>query len=148
MGQECGTQNYRKNDRGNYDLYFRAYVWMMAFQYVGVGGELRQCGTSNDWTCKATMGSNKYSTDPDDLSSINILATDYDNWSVMYVCKEMGLMHAKWLAISDRRGAITPTQLAQAEAAITAQLPEFDLSDWSMWNTSQKDCKYDWNKWE
>ena len=55
MGQECGTQHYQKNDRGNYDLSFRAYVWMMAFQYVSVGGELRYCGSSDDWTCKANM---------------------------------------------------------------------------------------------
>ena len=117
----------------------------MFFQYMGVGGELRQCGTSDDWTCQATMGPKK----PDQkLSAINILATDYDNWSVMYVCSEMAGMHGKWLAISDRNGAITESQLADAEAAIAAQLPDFDLSGWSMWNTSQTGCTYDWNTWE
>lgn len=143
MGQECGTQNYRKNASGNYDLYFRAYFWMMAFQYMGVGGELKRCGTSSDWTCQATMGKESEKEYP-----IDILATDYDNWSVMYACMDMGAMHAKWIGISDRNGAITPDQLAAAEASIAAQLPDFDLSDWSMWNTSQKDCKYDWNTWE
>ena len=142
MGQECGTQAYRKNARGNYDLYFRAYFWTMAFQYLGVNGELSQCGTSNDWTCQVSMAGSET------LYPWGILATDYDNWSVMYTCMDMGAMHVKWLSISDRRGAITSDQLAAAEAAITAQLPDFDLSDWSMWNTSQKDCAYDWNKWE
>ena len=91
MGQECTTQNYRKNLDGTYGLYFRTYIWMMAFQYMGIGGKLSQCGTSNDWTCQATMGTSE------SLSPISILATDYDNWSVMYVCtdamgmKELGL---------------------------------------------------------
>ena len=148
FGQECGTQSYRKNSRGNYDLYFRAYVWMAGFSYVGAGGELRQCGTSNDWTCQATMGEDKYAADKK-TSAINILATDYDNWSVMYVCSENGMgMHAKWLAISARTGKISDSALAEAEAAVAKQLPDFDLSNWSMWNTSHEDCEYDWNKWD
>ena len=74
---------------------------MMAFQYMGVGGELSQCGTSNDWTCQVSMA------ESETLYPWGILATDYDNWSVMYTCMDMGAMHVKWLSISDRNGAIT-----------------------------------------
>ena len=134
MGQECGTQNYRKNASGNYDLYFRAYFWMMAFQYMGVGGELKRCGTSSDWTCQATMGKESEKEYP-----IDILATDYDNWSVMYMCSEplgKGFIYNQYLQINDRQGLGTKANLAPAHAAIKAILPDFDLSGWSMYNTS------------
>ena len=93
----------------------------------------------------ATMG------DSDKLYPINILATDYDNWSVLYACSDMlggDLMYGQWLSISTRDQApISEASLAAAHAAIKAELPDFDLSNLSMWNTSQENCKYDWNKW-
>jgi hypothetical protein len=99
MGQECGTQNYQANSDGGWDLYFRAQFWMMFGEYAGVGGKLSECGTSTEGTCMATMG------DSDKKYPINILATDYDNWSVMYACSDMlggDLMYANWVGISTR----------------------------------------------
>ena len=57
MGQECGTQNFKlAADGTSWDLYFRAQFWMMFGSYMGVGGNLTECGTSSEWTCQATMG--------------------------------------------------------------------------------------------
>ena len=94
MGQECSTQAYRSTGANSLDLYFRAYFWM-ALDYKGIGGTLNQCGTSNDWTCQATMAPDGKALDK--TSPINILATDYDNWSVMYICAEMMGGNMQWL---------------------------------------------------
>merc|ERR1712070_1307652 len=40
LGAECVTSVYRENSKGGMDYYYRGYYWMMAFQYMGVGGEL------------------------------------------------------------------------------------------------------------
>ena len=136
MGQECGTQIYRANAAGNYDLYFRANVPMMFNSYVGVNGEMSECGTlpRSEGSCMATMngGTKK--------SPIKILATDYDNWSVLYACMDMvggDLAYANWLSISTRTNApISEEHLMAAQAAIRNQLPTFDLSNFSMWNTT------------
>ena len=146
MGQECGTQNYQANADGGWDLYFRAQFWMMFGTYAGIGGKMTECGTSTEGTCMATMGETS-----DKKYPIDILSTDYDNWSVMYACSDMlggDLMYGQWLSISTRDNSpISETNLAAAHAAIRAQLPTFDLSSFAMWNTSQKNCDYDWNKW-
>ena len=89
--------------------------------------------------------------DSDKRYPIDILATDYTNWSVMYACSNLlggDLMYANWLSISTRDNSpISETDLAAAHAAIRAQLPTFDLTNFAMWNTSQKNCDYDWAKW-
>ena len=60
------------------------------------------------------MGSKKYETD--NTAPINVLATDYDNWSVSYQCSYNGAgLHFKSVSIWDRKGAITDAQLKQAE---------------------------------
>ena len=145
MGQECGTQNFRAGANGSWDLYFRAQFWMMFGAYMGVGGNLTECGTSSDWTCQATMG------DSETKYPINVLATDYTNWSVLYACSDMlggDMMHAQWLSISTRDNQpISDSNLAAAHASIRAQFPTFDLGALAMHNTNQKNCTYDWNKW-
>ena len=100
MGQECGTQNYKANSAGGWDLYFRAQFWMMFGEYAGIGGKLSDCGASSTGgTCDATMG------DSDKKYPISILATDYDDWSVMYACSDMlggDLVYGRWVGISTR----------------------------------------------
>ena len=57
------------------------------------------------------------------------------------------IMWGNWLGISTRYNTpITDSDLAAAEAAIRAQLGnDYDLSEFAMWTTSHKDCKYDWD---
>ena len=61
---------------------------MLFGDYVGIGGKLYECGTSTEGTCMATMGKEKEG-EVKKRSPIDILATDYDNWSVMYVCSDV-----------------------------------------------------------
>ena len=107
---------------------------MLFGEYAGIGGKLSECGTSTEGTCMATMG------DFTEKYPIDILATDYDNWSVLYSCNNMlggDLMYAQWLSISTRDSSpISAANLAAAQAAIKAQLPDFDLSNTAMFNTS------------
>lgn len=83
------------------------------------------------------------------LSPINVIATDYDNWYVLYACSDLlggNMMYGNWLSINTRYNTkITDEHKAAAEAAILAQLPGYDLSNFAMWNTSQEKCEYDWS---
>ena len=146
MQQECVTHNYCAKPDNKFDFYYRGWFWMMGYQ--GVGGDVEQCGNSptNDWTCK----SNFYMPAPMDKQyEFNVLATDYDNWMVRYTCMDMigsEIMWGNWLAINTRYNEpIREADLKAAEAAILAQMPDFDLSEFAMWSTSHKDCKYDFS---
>ena len=86
----------------------------------------------------------------DKKSPINVIATDYDNWYVLYACSDLlggDFMYGNWLSINTRYNTpILKEHRDAAEAAIRAQMPEYDLSDFAMWETSHKDCEYDWSK--
>ena len=117
----------------------------MMFQYIGIGGEMSECGTSTTGTCRATMGSKS-----DKKTDLDILATDYDNYSIIYTCKEQmgGMSHVSWLNISSREQTMSDEDLAKVHEVISEQLPEFDLSGWTMHNTRQGGkCEYDWDTW-
>ena len=52
-----------------------------------------------------------------------VIATDYDSWSVMYMCSEplgAGFIYSQYLQINDRNGAGTFANLEPAHAAIAA----------------------------
>ena len=89
IGAECVTSVYRTNAEGGMDYWYRGYYWMMAFQYMGVGGKISDCdqGSADTWTCKNKMNVSKDKSINDSVSyPMHILGTDYDNWMVMYNC--------------------------------------------------------------
>ena len=109
MGQECSTQNYRVNSEGTLDLYFRADIM---WNYSGIGGTMDCSNDSDDGTCtNVTMRpEGRESTKSGDSGiSIDVLATDYENWQVMYVCGEMmwGAGFMQWVLISSRQPTIS-----------------------------------------
>ena len=132
MAQECGTQEFKVNQNGGSDFYFRA--WFPFVSYQGISGQISNCGADpSRETCQLKMKNGEKS------YPWSILATDYDNWSVMYMCSEplgKGFIYNQYLQINDRQGLGTKANLAPAHAAIKAILPDFDLSGWSMYNTS------------
>ncbi len=146
MGQECETQNYRLNDQGTLDLYFRAEIM---WNYGGIGGTMDCNNASQEGTCKATMKPEGKEPIEGD-GTIDILATDYENWQVMYVCGEMlwGAGNMQWVLISSRQPTLSDEHLAEAYAAIENSLPGFALGwPWMHYTRQGESCNYDWNKW-
>ena len=132
MGQECVTEHFQPDGNGDHTLYFRGWFWQMFFQYMGVEGKM-YCNTGSDSTCEVTMA------ESEKRVPFNILRTDYNNWAVNYFCTPMmgGTMKMEWLNILSRDTTLSSSLLADAEAVIKAELPDFDISDWTMRKTQQ-----------
>ena len=112
----------------------------MMFSYQGVDGKM-YCNTGSDSTCEVTMagGTERY--------PFNILTTDYDSYAVNYFCMPMMGMKMEWLNILSRDITLSESKMADAESTIKRELPDFDISDWSMLKTVQGGtCEYDWTK--
>ena len=73
------------------------------------------------------------------LSPINVLATDYKNWYVMYNCWERFGGHSISLSVNTRyNGEMRHEDKVAAYMAVWDQLPEYDLEGQVM--VSQDDC--------
>ena len=150
MGQECTTQNYRLNADGNLDLYFRTELM---WNYSGIGGTMdcsnaSQAGTCTDVTMRPERDG-ETTTVKSDLP-IDILATDYENWQVMYICGDMmwGAGFMQWVLIGSRTPTLSEEHKAEAYAAIENALPGFALGwPWMHYTRQGESCSYDWNKW-
>merc|ERR1712159_360443 len=149
MGQECSTAHYKAKDNGTIDLYYRSQIPLMFNQYMGRGGNLQQCGLNDRETCKVDMGNaDKVERK---LKPFEMLATDYDNWHVIYACMDLvgsaNLMYGNWFAIYTRYNTpITDEHLEAAHAALKKRLPDVDLTSFGMHTTSQENCEYDWTR--
>ena len=146
MGWSCTTQNYRSTGSGNLDLYYRAFTWTMG-GYGGIGGDTTPC---TDDTCTWMVSMKPEGKETTGRSPINILATDYDNWQVMYVCGSMmnDAMNMQWVLISSREQTISEQHKAEAYAAIEERLPGFALGwPWMVETKQGGDCQYDWTLW-
>merc|ERR1719181_251093 len=121
---------------------------MMFYQYMGRGGNLQQCGTLGDtMTCKVDMGDAVQ--DERKLYPFEMLATDYNNWSVLYACMDMlgESMYGNWFGIYTRYNTpITEEHKQAAHAALRSRFPTIDLSNFAVFNTSQDGCQYEWSK--
>ena len=138
---ECVTHEYKLTNESELDLRFRGWYAMMFFQYSGVGGQLLECGTSNDWTCQATMAGG------DKRSAFNFLEVDTSSHNVLYVCEEMmdGAMYSDFVFIMSRDQKMDENKLAGIKDRVKAQLPDYDLSWFNMHSTIQGDtCQYEW----
>ena len=149
MGQECVTHNYKYVGNNSLDLYFHANAWIMGGE-MGIGGNMDcSAASANGNTCMTKMYPEDPSKQKDTRSPIDIIATDYENWQVMYVCGEMlwGAGFMQWVLINSRQPTLSPEHLAQAYAAIENALPGFALGwPWMHYTQQGDNCSYDWSR--
>ena len=79
-----------------------------------------------------------------------ILATDNDNFHVMYACGESPFGQMAWLDIMGKTATYTQEQIDAAYAAISAANPDWNMSPLLMKDGGQGDglfssCEYDWS---
>ena len=55
MTAECLTHEYKLQSDSDLRFRFRGWSAMMFFTYQSAFGELQNCGTSDAWSCEATM---------------------------------------------------------------------------------------------
>ena len=76
----------------------------------------------------------------------NIIATDYENYAVTYFCMDMLGSNIKmdWWNIISKQVTLDQATLEEAEAMLTAAVPDVVPSWWNSRVTSHEDCEYDW----
>ena len=83
----CTTATYKLNSDGNIDVANRGWYWWFFFTYYSVNGTA-SCPT-NDGKCWVTFN---LAGDPPDVTAetagYNILFTDYDNYTIVYNCRD------------------------------------------------------------
>ena len=142
FNQECVTENFMATPEGDYSFYFRGQFWQMMNTYQGIGGKISCDNTNSSQTCDMNMATpmgNKSTT-------YDVIDTDYENYAVYYMCKNIfgSNMRMEWLNIMSRGHSLSDEHSSKAKTAIAAQLPDFDLSEYSMHKTKQGDtCDYD-----
>merc|ERR1719198_536482 len=85
---------------------------------------------TDSFKCKWEVEGREKDGDWDQNFELGILATDYDNWYVMYGCGDWwdgsGMMET--LAIYGKQEKISDEKLEEAKDAIRAKVPGFDLN--------------------
>ena len=144
-GQECTTHEYRLQEDGSIDLYFRAESATWG-GYSGVGGTLFDCGESENTTCLSSMGPKAYRKPDAELRPYNILWINEDHdLAVSYSCSERmwGLFSYQWFSvISKSRSPGTEAIQMAAGKVLEANVGYSEINGHV---TDQGDsCEYDW----
>ena len=102
----------------------------MTWWYGNNDGVYYQCGEDPTltWTCQATMGGGTV------FGEIPIYYTDYDNYKILYSCKDYiwGLLYYESFSLYGRDPSMSDDAYAKGKAKIAEKLPQYDL-DWWGW---------------
>ena len=107
----------------------------MRFKYGGVGGKVYCEGPE----CEATM------TGSDSRSEFRVLATDYTNYDIGYVCMDMidDFMKADFIIVSSRTNSeLSEETKNTVETIINEKVPEYNFKWRKMKNFKHSDCEY------
>ena len=129
MGFDCTFQELEKASSTDLDLKFGAWNNMM-LGYTGVKGKM-YCPSGQENTCLATMEDG--SSDPEEKIAFNILATDYDNYQIMYPCMQMidamGVMVKLDYHLIFVRKTLSEEKMDEIRDILREKAPEYNY-DW------------------
>ena len=99
MGQTCSTSTYALRGDGHLDCQYRAFIPMNWMSYSQSPVMHMDCSGSN----KCSWDVEGYSKDDgwDENFELGILATDYDNWHVLYGCGQTPFGNMQWFTIQN-----------------------------------------------
>lgn len=157
MGQECTTGAMRLRDDGRLDVQWRTFVPMNFMQYSQSPVMQMDCSRSFqcDFNNEDKTPEQQAESDRKRAESsfeFGILATDYDNWHVMYGCGEAWTFgNMQWFSIMGKQERISDEHIQEAIQALKDRVPGFDASEWLMKDGGQGDlwwggkCEYEWD---
>ena len=156
MDQKCTTTTARARADGFVDVQFRTYVPMM-FDYSQSPVMKMDCSAGMGDCEFEIEGREKKEKDGESSWSGNIdqsgiVATDYDNYFVMYVCGTWGGSLMQTFTIFGKEPVISEEKLQEAKDALSAKVPGLDMSPLLMKNGGNPSfwlglgqCDYEWN---
>ena len=57
----------------------------------------------------------------------NIVATDYNNYQILYSCTQGGFMKYEWFGLYSKTPTMSNQTMAAAKEAIATYMPQYDL---------------------
>merc|ERR1712086_981872 len=157
MGQMCSTAVYRSRADGTLDAQYRSLIPMSMSGKVMEYGQspVMKMDCSNDFKCDFEIeGYNKEGEEDESKDLMfGFLATDYENWHVMYACGEFwnsGVMQTFWIYGKEEK--IDDKYIEEAKAAIKAKIPSMSVNWTNMKDEGQgkimmglAKCEYEWD---
>ena len=127
LGYDCTFQELAKASDDDLNLKFGAWNTMM-LGYTGESGKL-YCPSGQEDTCKLNMP------DFEEKIAFNILATDYDNYQIMYPCMQMidamGVMVKIDYHLIFVRKVLSEEKMNEIRDIIREKAPEYAY-DWQL----------------
>ena len=120
----CTTATYKLKPDGDIEVDNRGWVWWFFFSYYSVNG-IARCPT-NDGKCWVTFNLLK---EPPDVTAetagYNILSTDYDNYTIVYNCRDQwyGKEESAW--IMTRKADVTSEYILSLEGLLREKMPSY-----------------------
>lgn len=148
MGQTCTTAASVARPDGKISVQYRTNAM---FEYRQSPVLTMDCSTPGcTWVNEAKSEEERAEKNNDYVYEYGILATDNDNFHVMYVCGESPFGKMAWLNIMGKTEQYTQDQIDAAYAAITAANPDWDMNPLFMKDGGQgsgwfSSCEYEWN---
>ena len=138
IGADCVTARYTANADGtvrvrnnsHYPIVGWTGTTAKAYDTVGEDGDL-------------FVSFNGKAPGPDAKSNYSVLATDYDNFAIVYNCSDFKVATTEVLWILGREPVMDADVLKQAEAIIAEKLPSYDMSKKSYYTKQGDKCPYD-----
>ena len=131
------------------DFRYRVKYPLLFWQYIDVGGQLQDCqlGSSSTYTCRNTM--NAFESEPEDRGETKILDTDYTSYFISHRCYDDNWtgITTEYVTIYSRTPTVSDEWMEKIRARIAQDLPDYDMSNWNMYNSDQgyDKCTYDFN---
>ena len=142
-GTSCVTADYGTTyTNGNeISVINRAYYWPLFFVPFGVTGAAR-CDTANG-ACRVSFGRPPKL---DGAPNYNILYTDYDNYSVVYSCRNegLGLIKQESVWVLSRTPYLPADKYEEALAVMDAKIPNYQNWMWRKFTWQGDLCDYTW----
>ena len=132
---ECVTAHYAA-DGENIVVTNRLWSWTTWFNYYTIQGEAK-CPTDSQGDCIVNFrGADN------EEPNYNIIATDYDNYAVVYSCDD-GLWLDESLWVLGRTSEMTVDMYSDIQTMVEAALPHYDFSR-QYKGVHPESCVYDW----
>ena len=138
IGAECTTAHYTLRDDGDVNVTNRARYWYYLNNYYSVKGKLR-CDVS-DSECRVAF----FGKSVEGVANYKVLATDYDNFTLIYNCTPSGKGKNEILWLLSRENTLDATIFAKVKENMTRVLPSYDFDSRTEYSTQNKNCKYTW----
>ena len=140
IGSKCVTARYSENDDGSVRVRNNGY-----YSLTGWSGGTAAAYLTDPEAAKGELfvSFNGQVPGPDTEPNYNILATDYDTYTVVYSCNDYTIFSNEYLWILARDPVASDAVFEVARGVIETVLPEYNIDSKMIFAEDNDTCPYD-----